>query len=502
MKYIVYIAIGLLISCQANNEEAHAHDDHGNHLAEAGNKPTISKTIWTNKTELFVEFPALVVGKESRFAAHFTVLENHQAVQEGSVTVSLTSNNKGIRQTANAPSSPGIFIPSLIPKEPGMYQLIFDLITPEFTDKITIENVQVFADNKEVMEAISEEEENGNEISFLKEQAWKMNFQTVAAKKEVIYDVIKTSGVWRTAPTDVTALIATSSGILKYGSGLTYGSAVVKGQVLMSIGSKGLTSNNLSAEISKAKINLDQVTFEYNRDKELYELNVVPKADFEKVEQKFQLAQSNYNTLITGYSSGVMQIKAPFDGYIQSINGKNGGYVEQGAELISVTNQNNSLLEAFVSPNDIINAADIRDILYKTNSKQWSSSLNNDGSISSITNQVDESNPQLSVFVNVKEAITMPAGSFTEVQVLIGDSIESVVIPQSSLLENYGVYSVIVQVAGESFERRLVNVGKINGSQVEITKGLLANEMVVSIGAFQVKMASMSGQAPAHGHAH
>ncbi|MFT7157621.1 MAG: cobalt-zinc-cadmium efflux system membrane fusion protein, partial [Parvicella sp.] len=399
-------------------------------------------------------------------------------------------------------SSPGIFIPSLIPKEPGMYQLIFDIITPEFTDKITIENVQVFANNKEVMESIAEEEENGNEISFLKEQAWKMNFQTVAAKKEVIYDVIKTSGVWRTAPSDVTALIATSSGILKYGSGLTYGSAVVKGQVLMSIGSKGLTSNNLSAEISKAKINLDQVTFEYNRDKELYELNVVPKADFEKVEQKFQLAQSNYNTLITGYSSGVKQIKAPFDGYIQSINGKNGGYVEQGAELISVTNQNNSLLEAFVSPNDIINAADIRDILYKTNSKQWSSSLNNDGSISSITNQVDESNPQLSVFVNVKEAITMPAGSFTEVQVLIGDSIESVVIPQSSLLENYGVYSVIVQVAGESFERRLVNVGKINGSQVEITKGLLANEMVVSIGAFQVKMASMSGQAPAHGHAH
>ena len=44
--------------------------------------------------------------------------------------------------------------------------------------------------------------------------------------------------------------------------------------------------------------------------------------------------------------------------------------------------------------------------------------------------------------------------------------------------------------------------GKQSGSEVEITKGLSLGEVVVTKGVYQVKMASMSGQAPAHGHAH
>jgi RND family efflux transporter MFP subunit len=270
----------------------------------------------------------------------------------------------------------------------------------------------------------------------------------------------------------------------------------------MSIGSNGLTSNNLSSKISKAKINLDQATFEYNRDKELYELKIVSKAHFEKVEQKYKLAQSNYNTLISGYSAGVKQITAPFNGYIKSLHGINGAYVEEGAELITITNQNNSLLEAFVSPSDLSHTSDIKDVLYKTKTNEWSSLINNGGNILSISNQVNSSNPQLSVFANVKEVITMPEGSFTEIQVLIGEAKESIVIPENCLLEDYGSYSVIIQLSGETFERRPVNIGIRNGELVEIKKGLSLNEMVVSIGAFRVKMASMSGQAPAHGHAH
>ncbi len=502
MKYLIYIALGLLLSCQSNQEKNHAHDDHGNHIADNSDKPSIVKTIWTEKTELFVEFPALIVGEKSRFAAHFTVLNNHQAVKNGSVTVSLIKNDKGIRQTVDAPSSPGIFTPTLKPKEAGMYQLVFELVTPELTDKIIINDVQVFASLSEAKNTLGVEEENGNEISFLKEQAWKMDFQTIPAKKEIIYNVINTSGVWKTSPSDYTAIIATTSGVVTFKSGLTNGSAVKKGQVLMSIGSNGLTSNNLSAEISKAKINLDQATFEYNRDKELNELNVVPKADFEKVEQKYKLAQSNYNTLVSGYSSGVKQIIAPFSGFVKSLNGINGAYVEQGAELITITNKNNSLLEAFVSPTSISNTSDIKDVFYKTKTDSWSSLTKNGGNILSISNQVNASNPQLSVFANVKEAITMPEGSFTEVQVLFGEPTESIVIPESCLLEDYGSYSVMIQTSGESFERRPVTIGIRNGELVEIKKGVTLNEMVVSVGAFQVKMASMSGQAPAHGHAH
>jgi cobalt-zinc-cadmium efflux system membrane fusion protein len=69
-------------------------------------------------------------------------------------------------------------------------------------------------------------------------------------------------------------------------------------------------------------------------------------------------------------------------------------------------------------------------------------------------------------------------------------------------MEDYGKYSVIVQLSGESFERRNVVVGKRNGEEIEIVSGLQESEVIVTKGAYQVKMQALSGQAPAHGHAH
>ena len=103
----------MAIACKQNNEEDHAHNPDGSHVGDE--TPRLDYTIWTDDTELFVEFPILIVGQPSKFAAHFTVLDKHQPVREGSVTVSLVKGEKGIRSTAEAPSSPGIFSPLLQP---------------------------------------------------------------------------------------------------------------------------------------------------------------------------------------------------------------------------------------------------------------------------------------------------------------------------------------------------------------------------------------------------
>ncbi len=61
---------------------------------------------------------------------------------------------------------------------------------------------------------------------------------------------------------------------------------------------------------------------------------------------------------------------------------------------------------------------------------------------------------------------------------------------------------MIVQLSGERFESRPVRIGRSNGEFVEVTEGLKADEVVVTRGAYQVKMAAMSGTTPAHGHEH
>lgn len=95
MWHFALVMAFTISACQSPGEEDHAHDASGGHITEGEEIPAVDATIWTDKTELFVEFPALVVGSTSRFAAHFTILDRHQPVREGSVTVSLVKDGKG-----------------------------------------------------------------------------------------------------------------------------------------------------------------------------------------------------------------------------------------------------------------------------------------------------------------------------------------------------------------------------------------------------------------------
>ena len=500
MKYILIVLAFLAMSCNNKAEDAHAHNPDGSHEGEE--IPRLDHTIWTDKTELFVEFPALIVGNPSRFAAHFTVLDKHQPVREGSVTVSLIKGDNGIRNTAEAPSSPGIFSPTIQPKETGSYQLVFELKTPDYSDKITIDDVTVYANADEAIKALGAAEDEGS-ISFLKEQAWKIDFQTAPVVSGKIYDVINTSGVWMPSPGSVKSLAAKSNGVVDFKvNNLTEGTAVKQGQLLMSLNSQGLASNNLSTDIASAKATFQQAKSEYERKKELYESKIVPKSEFEKVESSFEIAKANYQSLVSGVSGGSKQIRAPFDGFIKSITVSNGDYVEQGVTLVTVGTHQSRVLKAQLAPNYGLAMGNVQGIWYQDNDNQWKDVTDAEGKILSIGKDVERENPLISVFAEVNATVDMPIGSLTPVQIAMGNATQNTMIPVNALLEDYGSYSVIVQLSGESFERRPVKIGKRNGENVEILEGLQVGEVVVTTGAYQVKMASMSGSTPAHGHEH
>ncbi len=500
MKYIIIVLAFLAMSCNNKAEDTHAHNPDATHAEEE--IPRLDHTIWTEKSELFVEFPALIVGNPSRFAAHFTVLNNHQPVREGEVTVSLIKGDKGLRSTVDAPLSPGIFSPTIQPKEEGTYKLVFELKTPEYSDKITIDGVTVYANTDDAIKELGTAEEDGS-ISFLKEQAWKIDFQTAPVVNGKIYDVINTSGVWTPASGSVKTLVAKSNGVVDFAvNNLTEGTQVKQGQLLINVSSQGLASNNLSTEIAKARSNFEQSKTEYERKKQLYESKIVPKAEFEKVESNYNIAKSNYQSLASGVSGGGKQIRAPFDGYITAINVANGDYVDQGVAMVTVGTYQSRVLKTQIAPSYGLTMENAQSIWYQTNDGQWRNVATSGGSILSIAKDVDNNRPLISVFAQVNDNVDMPEGSLTQVQIAMGNAIQNTMITVSALLEDYGSYSVMVQLSGESFERRPVKIGKRNGENVEIIQGLQVGEVVVTKGAYQVKMASMSGSTPAHGHEH
>jgi len=79
---------------------------------------------------------------------------------------------------------------------------------------------------------------------------------------------------------------------------------------------------------------------------------------------------------------------------------------------------------------------------------------------------------------------------------------EGPAIPESAIVDDGGRPVVYVQTGGESFERRPVTLGGREGERVLVTSGVTPGERVVTEGAYLVRLASMSTQAPAHGHVH
>ena len=74
-------------------------------------------------------------------------------------------------------------------------------------------------------------------------------------------------------------------------------------------------------------------------------------------------------------------------------------------------------------------------------------------------------------------------------------------MPLSALTEEQGLYYVYLQEEPEIYKKQEVIIGENNGERVEIMHGLKEGDKVVTKGAYQVKIASASGEIP-HGHAH
>jgi len=96
----------------------------------------------------------------------------------------------------------------------------------------------------------------------------------------------------------------------------------------------------------------------------------------------------------------------------------------------------------------------------------------------------------------------LKVGMFADVHVVTGEVIDAVTIPVTSIVRESGLPVAYVQLSGEAFERRYVRLGIRDGAQIQVLEGIKAGERVVSVGAYAVRLAGASGQAPGHGHAH
>src|SRR5881227_3655884 len=141
MRYHVIslsLAVALFSSCRSTLTQTESKKP-------AAEKPEGSSvTDWTERTELFMEYPALVAGSTGRFAVHFTRLDNFKPVKEGSVEVQLDGEGGIQRFSTPGPSHPGIFGVDVKPAKAGSYTMTVELRTRDLNDKHSLGRVTVY----------------------------------------------------------------------------------------------------------------------------------------------------------------------------------------------------------------------------------------------------------------------------------------------------------------------------------------------------------------------
>ncbi|MEI6945665.1 efflux RND transporter periplasmic adaptor subunit [Paraflavisolibacter sp. H34] len=505
MKLFSAAALVVLTLLACTNQSA----EHGLAPAEAGQPgearlEPLAYTLYSDTTELFVEFKPLVVGSPSKFAAHLTRLgETFTPYTEGAVTVSLQLEGRRLSDSAGAPSSPGIFRLALTPAQAGVGRLVFDIRAKGLTDQITIDSVPVYTDEKTAL-AAQVPEAGGSDIAYLKEQAWKVEFAHAPVRRTTLYDVVPATGELLDAPGEEVTVAARSNGLVTFaGTGVVVGAPVRGGQKLFSISGGEIAFENVAAAKQAARAELATAKTEYDRASELITDQLITQGEYQAARLRYQQARIALAHLSRNYSRAGNALTAPISGFLKNVLVSEGQYVQAGQPLATLTRNRKLLLRADVSLKDAGRIASVREANFTlVQNKQTYNTGELNGKLVSIAKTTGGHSPFVPVHFELDSRPGLLPGSFAQVYLKTTPLHNVLAVPVSALLEEQGTFFVYVQTAGESFQKREVRLGAQDGRQAQVLSGVAEGERVVTRGAYQIKLSTAGGTMPAHGHEH
>jgi len=508
MNKLYMIALGLSLSiaaCQPSAKSSHEGHDHGVEGAEDAHEEHNNQelTIFTEETELFAEFHPLVAGQTSNFLAHLTRLDTYRPYTDGKLTVSLIKGETGIRQTVDAPSSPGIFTPGLKPKYSGLHTLIFDVESKFGKERFVAKDIMVYASEDIATKAMAALH-NDDQTKFLKEQAWKIEFGTEDVKDETFHNVIKTTGELIASSNSEIRISAQSSGIIHMpSSDVVNGKPIKKNEPIFYISGKGLSDNSITSKFINARSEYEKTKANFKRAEALRADQIISEREFNEAKSNYEKAEINFQLISKDYSPDGIKVTSPATGYICNVFVKEGEYVEKGQVLGIVDRASKLILKADLYQKHLTQLSKIRSANFKLPYRDEIYDTNDlGGKMIAYGRDIHPKDYTTPLYFEINKIPELFMGSYIDVYLKSESTRKVLSISKTAVLEDQSIHFVFVQTQGESYEKRFVTIGADNGKEVEILTGLNAGERVVSKGAYFVKLASLAGALPAHSHEH
>ena len=341
-------------------------------------------------------------------------------------------------------------------------------------------------------------------ITFPVDQQKKIDFEVVEVVSEPLYQVIRTSAQIVPSQESEKILTATTSGIVTFtNNDLVPGLDVKSGQVLFSIDNEDMADDNLSTRREEVEAEYEKAKLDYERKQALAEDKIISESDLIDARTEYLKAKKHYDNMLKNFPEGKTLHRASITGSISGILVPNNSYVEAGQAIMTLAQNDKLYLRADVQSKYYPVLKDIKTANVKTNDGIVYTINDLGGRLLSYGKTTDINNPLIPVTFEVKNNGNLIPGSFVEIFITAESNKMGVMLPNSAIVEEMGIYCVFVQTCVDSFEKRIVTKGVTDGSKTQILKGVKAGERVVSKGAVNVKLAQGSAALDPHaGHVH
>jgi membrane fusion protein, heavy metal efflux system len=502
----VLVLVSLVAACGRTPQQETAPEEE---------PPTVAVTIWSERTELFMEYPPLVAGAEAAFHIHLTDLSNFQPLREGRVVVRFEGETIE-RFEVDGPMTPGIFNVSLKVPAARRYQVAVEVHSANLKDELRVGPVTVYADEASAAASIATDEEGAT--SFLKEQQWTLEFATVRVEAREHRQVVPVPGTIEPRVGGSAEVRAPGPGRIASGGGRASGTPVARGTVLAEIVVRNERLGEapvLRLEVTEARAALRLAQEDLARVERLATAGAVPqrrlseaRAAHETAAARMQIAEEQLRHLElsrtgqgTGEAGERLVLRAPLAGVIAESNVTPGTTVEEGQLLYRIVALDRVYVVGAVPEQHLARIQGATEAEVEIPGRPATLKTSRLISVGRVVDPARRSVPITFEIAGPPPGVAVGQG--VTLRLITAGQTPEVAVPADAVVDDGGQTIVFVQTGGESFERRPVRVGgPREGGFLQIADGLEAGERVVTRGAHLVRLAALSPRTPGHGHVH
>lgn len=509
-RWMVATAIGMLATsgCARKADQPNAEP------------PSLNVTNWTSKTELYMEYPPLVGGHSVRFAVHLTRLEDFKALNAGTPSIEFTPEGGGAATVlrGSQPSRPGAFRVEGAPPAAGRYRWALLVDAPGLIDRHDLGSVTVFADEKTALaEAEKRPADDPSAIAYLKEQQWTNPFATAPVVEEEVRASIRVPASIGPLSGGEAMVTSPASGRFVAASLVSIGTTVRANQVLGRLEPRLNTGEDRAAlvsEVAQAQVAVDSAKAELTRAERLLADRAVPARRVEDAQRAMTSAEARLRAAEArlaqrdqalqtgggGASGNAFSVRAPIGGRVADAFATLGASYDEGAPLFKIVRTDRVELRAHIPAADAPSTRNLTDVALEIPGRPDALPLRaehrHDAGV------IDSKTGAVPVQFEVQNPGELLVGQTGTAVLFTHDRMRVATVPKAAVLFEAGRPYVFVQVGGERFARRYIEIAARDDDRIGVKSGIRPGERVVVRGAYEVQLASAAKGLPAEGHVH